>query len=286
MDVVEHPHTYAVKSHHCGWALPPPPPNALPADIIDYAQTLPAWERALFAGLQLLIPQDAFMISLATAQVLVAADGSVQEHRASFGWVMSDQQGNRIAQCNGPAYGARPGSYRAEGYGVLSVMRFFYHLKANWQVTNKFSVVCDNEAMVRRANEAKPVFNEHPNSTMDSEWDLLAEIWVTMRQLEDKTLSWIKGHQDDKQPYEKLSLPAQLNVDADKIADQYIQQNPDHAFHQVPLLPTSGIQLHLPVGTVTHKLKRELRLARTEPPLRAHLCERFGWSGETFEDTD
>ena len=75
-------------------------------------------------------------------------------------------------------------------------------------------------------------------------------------------------------------------MDADKIADQYIQQNPDHAFHQVPLLPTSGIQLHLPVGTVTHKLKRELRLARTEPPLRAHLCERFGWSGETYEDID
>jgi len=121
---------------------------------------------------------------------------------------------------------------------------------------------------------------------MDSEWDVLAEIWTTMAQLENKTIAWVKGHQDNDKPYEDLPLRAQLNCDADSIANAFIEGYPDHPYSHVPLLPTSGVQLNLPVGTVTHKLKREIRLARTEPSLRKHLINKFGWTEEAFEDID
>ena len=62
--------------------------------------------------------------------------------------------------------------------------------------------------------------------------------------------------------------------------------NPNYPYHKSPLFPVSGVQLHLPIGTVTHKLKRELRLARHEEPLKEYLCDKFGWERQVFDDID
>ena len=137
----------------------------------------------------------------------MAADGSVKGPKASFGWVISTQQARRIATCSGPAYGAKPGSYRAEGYGILSVLRLVFHLQTQWHVKVRFCLVCDNQAMVNRSNEQRDVPTATPNSTMDAEWDVLAEIWNTQTQLQAQhTIEWIKGHQDKHKPYVALSL--------------------------------------------------------------------------------
>jgi hypothetical protein len=103
---------------------------------------------------------------------------------------------------------------------------------------------------------------------VSSEWDVLAEIRNAMQQLGDSqpTLSHIKGHQDAIRPLEELSLKAQLNCRADKLAEQYLTDFPDIDRTKVPLLPTAGSQLHLTKGTITHKLKLELTHARTVPP--------------------
>ena len=118
-----------------------------------YFNTLPSWEGDLLSSIELKVSQFEFLQKVGAASIIVGSDGSVQGTRASFAWVMSDKDGNRLAQCNGPACGAKTVSYRAEGYGILSVLRFFYHLKHKWQVTNKFAAVCDNETIVKRANE-------------------------------------------------------------------------------------------------------------------------------------
>ena len=128
-----------------------------------------------------------------------------------------------------------------------------------------------------------------PNSTLDSDWDILAKIWKTILELEEGSrpnIVHIKGHQDKDKQYAELDLPAQLNVDADKLADQYIAANPNKNYREVPLLPTSGAQLNLPEGTATHKYKRELRLARTTEPLRQKLMTRNNWTVDVLEDID
>ena len=283
VDATRMPHTWKVKQNFCRWALPPEPP--LPShDLTVYIANLPAWEIDLLSGLELLLPQEDFLQELVRARVLVGTDGSVQGHRASFGWVMSTQEGNRIARCNGPAYGAKPVSYRAEGYGLLSALRLMHHLAAHWQTTNKFSLVCDNETMVNRANESQSVLQATPNSTMDPEWDVLAEIWVTRDALGDHAIEWVKGHQDDKKPHADLDLKAQLNVDADKLAESYITDNPTQQHSHVVMLPTSGDQLNPPQGTITHNVKKEISLARHAGPLRRHLRGKFDWSEEVFDD--
>ena len=80
-------------------------------------------------------------------------------------------------------------------------------------------LVCDNQAMVNRSNEQRDVLTATPNSTMDTEWDVLAEIWNTRTKLQAQhTIEWIKGHQDKHKPYVALPLKAQLNVDSDALA--------------------------------------------------------------------
>ena len=62
----------------------------------------------------------------------------------------------------------------------------------------------------------------YPNATMGADWDVLQAI-VTLLQKFDKlpSLLHVKGHQDKDTSYANLSLAAQLNVDADKLAGEY-----------------------------------------------------------------
>ena len=90
--------------------------------------------------------------------------------------------------------------------------------RSNGLIANKFNLVCDNKTMVNRTNQNKKVEMATPNSTLESEWDLLAEIWTTLQSLDDCEIQWIKGHQDKEKPYQDLSLSAQLNVDVDALA--------------------------------------------------------------------
>ena len=55
-----------------------------------------------------------------------ASDGSVRYTTlGAFGWVLSTDQGLQAATGMGPTRaGPRPSSYRAEGYGFLSILRF------------------------------------------------------------------------------------------------------------------------------------------------------------------
>jgi hypothetical protein len=52
----------------------------------------------------------------------------------------------------------------------------------------------------------------------------------------------VKGHQDDKVSYDELSLPAQLNVDADALATNALFYYPTPCKH-IPLLPAAQVQL-------------------------------------------
>jgi hypothetical protein len=142
--------------------------------------------------------------------------------------------------------------------------------------------------MVNKVNEIVKYDKIYPNVTMESEWDILAEIRTTMRELASSrpSLSHIKSHQDKKKPFEELPLQAQLNCRADWLAEAYLQENPEVDHSRAPVLPSSGCQLHLASGTATHNIKKALKHARTVPPLIAKLCHINGWSREEFDDID
>jgi hypothetical protein len=108
--------------------------------------------------------------------------------------------------------------------------------------------------------------NGLPNPTLEPDWDVLHEIrWTFQQQLSGGKLVHTKGHQDDKQKYDTLSLLAQLNVDADKLACQYQDRHGD-THPKVLLFPHAAAQLHSIEGTITSRLPFTLRLLEQGPP--------------------
>ena len=85
--------------------------------------------------------------------------------------------------------------------------------------------------------------------------------------------------------YEQLSLPAQLNCDANVMAASYLNDNPNQDHCQSKHMYSQWVicALHLPQGTVTRDFKRELHSTHTTHPLRAKLCVANVWDPNALD---
>jgi hypothetical protein len=99
------------------------------------------------------------------------------------------------------------------------------------------------------------------------------------------TFSHVKGHQDSGTSVESLDLPAQLNVEADHGANAFRAAYPAHR----PLVPRLGhnrAQLHIGGRTINGKYRQEIRLAKSEGPLRAYIMRTYSWTESQMELID
>ena len=239
--------------------------------------------------MHLLVLEAQFMQIIQFEDISLCSDGTQKGPQAAFAWVMATSEGTRIAQCSGPCFGKDPTSYRAEGYGILSALRFFTQLRRVFNTNfQNLALYCDNQTMVNRSQQPpRDLDRIVPNETLAAEWDLLMEIWSARDAFPPESrpsLTHVKGHQDKKTPYNDLPLRAQLNVDADRLADQYLETNPDLNCIRTSMFPTTRALIHTSTGTITYKLKRKLRECRTRPPLVQKLRTDYGWDDDTFRD--
>ena len=96
---------------------------------------------------------------------------------------------------------------------------------------------------------------------MEAEWDCLAQILQAVKLLGEATPTndHIKQHQDEQTDYERLSLPAQLNCDADALATRYLQENQTMDYTISRLFPAGEGILHLGQGTITRVIKTNVQ---------------------------
>ena len=282
-------------------------------------QTTEPWEADLLQHVRL--KHDVFSTYEKMKDVFHAAgDGSVKHiHNGSFGWTISTSNGERLVEAYGPVRGYKPTSYRAEGYGMLSILRFIKQLQTYCRVTPTWSwtLTSDNISLVNKVNGIEdddassaslrdkphdwsiwkdthehnledPTGNwadsehSHTNQTLEPDWDVINEIRWTLDNdgVGGATILHIEGHQDRKKAYEHLSLQAQLNVDADRLAAEF-QDQFGGPYPEVLRLPHSAAQVHLDNhGTCTYRLPQMLRRAETELPLRQYIQVRNGWTEE------
>jgi hypothetical protein len=288
VDVILYAHSIQAKTSYATFQIPVEP--AIPNDFENGIDFLDPWEHALFYCLEFKLPEPEVIQYLTQGPVVIATDGSANKDtgQASFGWVISTLTGTRIVKCSGPSYSYKATSYRAEGYGLLSVMRFLYRVMSFYSIAQlpQSTLHCDNESMVKKTRKLPAKYQKVMNASLESDWDVLAEIWRTMEDMPEMSrprIQHIKSHQDNDKPYEELPLPAQLNVDADNLAEQFLRDHPDLDYKHVPLLPTSGVQLDLPKGTITSQLKRVIQQTRPGYDLEDHLCKKHGWDQETLQ---
>ena len=127
-----------------------------------------------------------------------------------------------------------------------------------------------------------PPIKSFPLEPTIPEWDVVRGIQALLQVMPDVRLQHVKGHQDREIPYHRLSLLAQLNVDADTQASRY-QRDFGSFQPNVLLTEWAGVHLEFPTGTVTSYYETALRFQATAPDLKSHLMARYSWSKQTMK---
>ena len=132
--------------------------------------------------------------------------------------------------------------YAAKRLGCLQYL-FFLGLLQEW--TNfhfeeiPITIYADNKNLITRQTNHLEYTHPYPNCTLNPEFDLTEEISRTHSKYNIKaTFCHVKGHQDNHQNIENLSIRAKLNVYADKLATCFYKEG-QH----------SGLKAH---GTPSH----------------------------------
>eukprot|EP00980_Cylindrotheca_fusiformis_P020836 scaffold7832_cov103-Cylindrotheca_fusiformis.AAC.3 len=266
---------------------PLPPPTS--QSFHTYVQTLPLSARQLLSDLEILIPLadliDVFQAttSIDNAKCYSVSDGSEFSGSMTFGWVIAASDGTRVVTCAGPAFGSQASSYRAEGYGFVSMALFLFHLRhfssaiPDWRLT----FVSDNLGLVTKTSQSWEYDFPFPNLTLSSDYDVIHETVMTLRQARvHATFSHVKGHQDtSKTPFASLSLTAQLNIEADELAGSYRRHHENALHPRIPLLSHTRCLLHLDdAGSITRSYTTSLRTHAATPALHLYMMKRFQWS--------
>jgi hypothetical protein len=204
--------------------------------------------------------------------------------------------GERVAWGMGPAYGMRPQSYRAEGYGLLSILRFLIRMAEFTEKTDPWSGIIGTDSLsvldtlqgkvqagVGRDRMHAPIIMRGEAvvlDTLSADWDVLVEIQYAMTQLPGIQLQYVKGHQDRTTAVARLPLLAQLNVEADTKAGLY--QDGHGANHPVVFLtPRTRAHLHFNTGTVTSRYPAALQKEHSSEALLHHIRTRNHWTAAT-----
>jgi hypothetical protein len=99
----------------------------------------------------------------------------------SFAWVLALPCGKRVVTCAGSVYGFRESSYRSEGYGVLSAVRFVFHLFTFCGCVPKwrYEYMADNKGLLTAILQDSKYTEAFPNTTLEADWDVRNEIKAT-----------------------------------------------------------------------------------------------------------
>ena len=252
------------------------PTTTTPNSFRDYILTLNRWEQEL---IKLHTFHTNFNCLLATLQsnFTIATDGSANDGKGSFGWVIANSDGNVIVTGQGTAFGDNISSFRCEGYGILAALRFilqlhqYYHLP---QPSHHIAWWCDSKSLLQRLHSNWSNL-PNPNRYKLAEHDVEHAITHT-NQLLSFTIRQhhLRSHQYDNMPLHAIPIPHRLNRIADRLANEHNATLP-HPMTKVPLIDPAGCQLHINLRTVTHSIARRLHYAFTYDQSIRHISHRL-----------
>jgi len=130
---------------------------------------------------------------------------------------------------------------------------------------SSITFVSDNQELINRCNAHLQYVIPYPNETVKSEFDVTEQIYITASKYKLKpSYHWVKGHQDDNAPTNELSIMAQLNVEADRLAGDFQR---DHGKFRpiITLLPSCPAMLTIRGISITSNYNKQLIKAFVEP---------------------
>jgi hypothetical protein len=130
--------------------------------------------------------------------------------------------------------------------------------------------------------DGNPTLSPLSLEALQPEWDILNEIWHTIKQWQPFKIIHVKGHQDRVQRVREFPLPAQLNVEADALASQYLHQSP-HPNREVLMFPHAHAHLQFGISTVTYQYSLRLRNAEHDRITIPYLKQKYQWTDQVFD---
>jgi hypothetical protein len=197
--------------------------------------------------------------------------------------------GQRLAQGSGSVFGFDPRSYRAEGHGAKASHLFLIHcfLYCEQPIpSGQFTFYCDNQGLLKKLMYLRSYKKAVYATCLHSEWDIISSVHRLQSRFESPPeLLHVKGHQNDDSAVDDLDLSALLNIEADKLATQELQEY-SSVKYIVPFDPSSEIQLNIQGRTVTRQIGSAIHTQQHLEALWQYYCKRFRWDKPIFEKID
>jgi hypothetical protein len=158
--------------------------------------------------------------------------GLVKDRKATFGWKIVDKGTNTkldvpLFEGSGPADGLFDITSLTHSKlgGLIAPLLLCVSLAAHWLLRHKRRIrwLTDSSAAISRVEFICTWRSKYNRKTKAPEdHDYMTAMWELSHSLRRSIKTkGIKGHQDDRTPYEKLSSNAKLNVDADNLATMH-----------------------------------------------------------------
>jgi hypothetical protein len=184
-------------------------------------------------------------------------------------------------------FGARPGSFRAESHEFISALLFlqahshYFDTAIDPNLTHDFC--CNSESLLKRIRRALTRSWVNPSHCLASDFDLksgILELLINNLSISFQHLH-VKSHQDDDTEIHLLPWAAQMNVHADSLGTDFLD-NCAEPSKLVPFIPASQASLTIHGETITRRFATRLRHAANSPRLCQHLMAKNEWSIGTF----
>jgi hypothetical protein len=232
--------------------------------------------------LHILAEEEDLQISLAPQTIIdIASDGSHDQHTGNlaYGWVIAingtvTAKGQGRASCST----AMAGSFRSEGYGVAAAAQFILLMVDHFRLKpeeHKWYMYLDNKTLINKLERYRTE-TEHPKWNLTPDADMVKVAHNNLRAI-PINFCHVKSHQTSSKPFEKLSLPVQMNTIADQLASEQMTYNskPTETYVQFSYLKIKGIH-------ITRDSKQHLLEAASKLPIQQYYKEKFRWTSETF----
>jgi hypothetical protein len=266
-----------------------PLPINPPTTFSEYLPQLPSWDKRLLLDIEILDGPALIAHFLLSAPLYVVLDGGAAGEVGSFDALLASAE-EIYVRLSGTTEGALPGSFRAESYSCLAVLRFVYHFRRFHNLDlilccNTF--YCDNEGLIKRLKFAHGPLAPFPWHYLRSDMDLELQILDTIRLLAI-TLAYthVLGHQDGDAANEAspLTRKATLNVECDRLASAALSSAQPAPI--VNFLPASVVSVTVAGQTVTRKLPCSIRTIVGRRRQLTSFKRRYKWTEAQFDAID
>ena len=263
--------------------------NNVPTTFEDYVDKLDTWERNLLQTTgNVRDTKDVTERIVSSEKTYMVSDGGMINGYGSYGWIIAND--DELTRGRGEAEGAEElmQSFRAEGYGMLAVLRYIHHaftFTGNWPTSNKIiHMYCDNLALIQRIGWHEKRIVTTPKDVIRADYDLEAAIKDTIDALRTKKIfikeKHVSGHQDKHAEYENLNQEEQMNVQADREATKALKEHLRQG--EYSQMPTTRSMLYHNGRPITSKEAETLRQVYGQIAYSEHVTKKEQWKPATY----